>query len=464
MKYILLLLIVLGTPLAHAKIDINFVPKNISQGNAVELIISSDTPFQGVPNLNVLENDFVIGGQQRSQSAQWINGKGSTTYQLIYTLFPNKSGDIVVKGLKIGNELLPEATLTVGRDATLPQEGNVLMTIDYPNSTLYPSQRLLCQVTLEDTIGVLDGEAFAPTTEVGSWEQVLAFFPDDKHNGKSKLYHSIFAFTPTKSGQITVPPFTFKGQASLQTSGPKQARSILDFMVLVFQNTATKPVAAQTKPFQLTIKEKPENYQGWWLPSSQVTLTTKDTIPTPIHIGEPITRTLTLFAKDIAAANLPVPTVPQTNGFKVYTNPEQRQDLPNGAALTVDLTFVPTQAGSNTLPAISVPWFNVNTQTIQNATLPSKNIQVAAEPAEPSSTQSEQNSQIDQPTQEPAEPVDHQEQPPQQNASIPWLLLILSVCCAFIAGIVIAWFIFKKHQQKTLSNKKKAPLPDLYPF
>ena len=67
MKNIFLLLLLLTSCLAQAKIDVAFVPSQIQQGEAVELVLSSETPFQNLPNLDVLENDFVIGGQQRTQ-------------------------------------------------------------------------------------------------------------------------------------------------------------------------------------------------------------------------------------------------------------------------------------------------------------------------------------------------------------------------------------------------------------
>ena len=460
MKSFLLILTILFSVSAQAKTNVSFVPKSVKQGDAVELVISSDTPFQGVPNLEILQNDFVIGGQQKKQSAQWINGKGTTTYQLIYTLFPNKSGDITIKGLKIGTETLPEISLTVGNDAAYEQTGNLSLMVECPHKSLYPSQKLLCQVTLDDSIGLVDGEIYASETNAGTCEQLLPLSPSNQSDSTQRRYQSIFAFTPTQSGKIEIPPFTFKGQVRLRTTAPTRTSSMIDLMMLGFRNTATKPVAIQSNPIHLTVKEKPSDYQGWWLPSTNVTLTEKYDMPATLHTGEPITRTVTLFAQDIAAANLPIPSAAQTAGFKIYTNPEQRKDLPNGAELSVNLTFVPTQAGSLTLPQIIVPWFNTQTGTEQKAILPSKEIFVMADTSHPADISS-QPKVSETPVIENKTPQPSTTQAPQD---FPWLWIILSAIIAFVVGIVVTILILKKQPEKTQGSKKKAPLPDLYPF
>ena len=144
---------------AWAKIEITFSPNPVRRGEGVEMVLSSDKPFTNMPNIEVLQKDFVIGGQQQRQSSQWINGKGFNSYQLSYTLFPNKSGEIVVDKLQVGTEKLPAAKLTVTTDPnSSSSDGELNMTIECPENSVYPGQKILCSVILEDTIGVVDGQ------------------------------------------------------------------------------------------------------------------------------------------------------------------------------------------------------------------------------------------------------------------------------------------------------------------
>ena len=87
-KYLILLISLIYSEIASAAIAIRFKPNPVVKGEAVEMILASDKPFEGVPNLDILKKNFLIGGQQQRQSSQWINGKGSTSYELSYTLFP----------------------------------------------------------------------------------------------------------------------------------------------------------------------------------------------------------------------------------------------------------------------------------------------------------------------------------------------------------------------------------------
>ena len=446
-----------------AKVNVNFVPPTIEQGGTVELVFSSDTPFQHLPNLDLLQKDFVIGGQQKRQSAQWINGQGSTEYQLSYTLFPNKAGKITVQGLKIGTEQLPTLTLDVQSNAHYAQQGSLSLSVQCPDEPIYPSQRLICQVVLEDSLGLVDGALQAPQTTDGQWEEVQSLLPQNRQTDGHMRYQSLFAFTPKKSGRLDIAPFAFYGQTRLKTRDTARSRSIMDFMLLGFQSTATKPVSVQSAPLTLTVKEKPANYQGWWLPSTQVTLKEALDIPKSLHVGEPISRTLVLTAQGVSADAMPVPSAPQSSGLKVYANPEQRQDLPTGGEVSVTLTFVPMQAGTLTLPEISVVWFNTLTERIEKAVVPAHEIFVLADAA-----------QI-QPTNTPVVPVAAIKDDGNpvaaksvmnevSQAGLPWGILLFSVGFAFVLGVAVARLLFKRNQKKEDSNKKKRPLPDLYPF
>ena len=349
----------------YAKITAEFTPNPTSPGQTVEFILSSDQPFSGTPNLDILKKDFVIGGQQRRQSAQWVNGKGTNIYQLIYTLFPNKSGSLTVQGLKVGNQSIPAATLKVN---TTQQQSDptrsLSMHIDCPQNTIYPAQKMVCTLYLDDPIGIVDGQIIPPQTNLGTWTQVMQPVAVSSRTDGVKRYQSTFSFTPKQSGKLDMPPFVFQGEARLDTRGKMKYDSLLDFMLLGLQSTATQPVSTQTQPFSLNIKHKPATYQGWWLPSPHTTLTESYQMPDTLGVGEPITRTLTLTAQDVAADDMPVPSIKETDTIKVYANPEQRLDTPEGGQVTVTLTLVPTQPGEISLPAAAVSWFNTTTDKI----------------------------------------------------------------------------------------------------
>lgn len=466
-KIYLTLLCLFVSTAVYAKITAEFVPSSVKQGGVVELVLSSDTAFSSLPNIEILKKDFVIGGQQTRQSAQWINGKGSSVYQLVYTLYPNKSGTIAVQGLKVGNEALPELKLTVGADAQYASKGEVALSVTCSDKAIYPAQKTVCQVHLNDSMGVVEGEVFPPQTETGTWEQVLPLFPvADAKNGVQQ-YQGVFAFTPKQSGHLNMPGFVFQGEVQLPTQ-KRQYNSMLDLMFLNIQSHATRPIEIRSKPFNLTVKEKPANYKGWWLPSSKVTLIESYKLPETIAVGDPISRTLVLSAKDVVADNMPVPEAPASEGVKVYSNPEQRHDTEYGGEVSVTLTFVPTKSGEVTLPAIQVPWFNTQTEKIETISVPEKTIFVSGTvlasdtQVKPVSQPSPKISSVDS-EESKLEPEPIQEVPPKtEDSSFPWLLVTGIALVAFLLGLLIA-IIVGRHISHS-ERKKKKPLPDLYPF
>ena len=460
-KILLFSLCLILSSTVHAKITAKFTPNPVKQGDAVELVLSSDKSFSGVPNVDILQKDFVVGGQQSRHSAQWTNGKGQDVHQLIYTLFPNKSGDIIVRGLKVGNEVIPDLTLNVRADARYATKGSIDVFVDCQKTPVYPSQKMLCVVFLDDSMGLVDGEIIPPQTEQGTWEQIMPPLPIASNKKGINRYQSTYAFTPRDSGTFQISPFIFQGSARLKT-GERQATGIMDFMLMALQSSATQPVGAQSAPFSITVKAKPADYKGWWLPSSQVTMTESYQLPTTIAVGEPINRTLTLTAKEVMADNMPVPEASSTDKLKVYANPAERHDTPNGGQVVVTMTFVPTQSGEVTLPAIQVPWFDSTHEKTKFATVPERKLFVVGE----ATTQAP--APIAQPTPAPASEALPQTVPvqvpvPTQTPQpLPWLWIILAASLAFVFGIIVAVLILKRAQ--STEHKKKKPLPDLYPF
>ena len=264
MRYIFLFLMCIYPAITHAKITLTFTPNPVAMGNSVEMTLTSDQPFQDVPNLEILQKDFLIGGQQQRQSSQWINGKGSTLYELSYTLFPHNTGTLTVDGLRVGTEVVPAGTLTVNPKTNEQTKGNVDLVVQCAKQAVYPGQKTLCDISLIDSIGLVDGTLIPPSTDQGKWEEVLPITPAGGSPGYQR-YRASYTFSAKNSGKIEMPPFIFQGAAFLNTRPKRNYNSFIDLLALTFQGTATKPVSISSNPVVITIKDKPTDYNGWWL-------------------------------------------------------------------------------------------------------------------------------------------------------------------------------------------------------
>ena len=471
---VLLLFFLLISGTALAQITVQVLPNPFVYGNPVELTISSDKAFTTGPNLSVLEQDFILGGQQHRQSSQWINGVGKTQHELIYTLFPNKTGKLEIPELQFGSEKTKKITLSVldksAQGGKAPVSPNDLeLTVSCEKAQIYPSQPLTCTAQLLDPIGIVDGQITPPNGINYSWQPIdTGSKVRTTYNGKvANLWRQSFLFTTTESGDIKIPAFVFQGKALVDTT-PTGTRNISHWMDLMFagMGTATRPVSALSKPFTLTVLDKPADWQGWWLPSTDVTLTETYQMPQQIHVGEAVERTVVLTAKDVEAASLPIPSLSATPNIKVYSGLESREDTALGGKITITFTIVPIHSGEIVIPEITVPWFDTKNRTKRTAVVPERTLFVEKGSEEAAPIIQQKPSAPQQMAPATTSPLaSNQTLQPKTDWAF-WLILASVIGVSFILGIVGTLFVLRRKLQSNTTDhpKKKKPLPDLYPF
>jgi hypothetical protein len=104
-----------------------------------------------------------------------------------------------------------------------------------------------------------------------------------------------------------------------------------------------------------------------------------------VRVGDAITRTITLRAADIMGMGLPPLRFDTPDGVAVYPKaPSVKDEIYRGdvAGTRVETSvYVLEQEGTFKLPALTIPWFNPETRTLQQVDLPSRELTVAANPA-----------------------------------------------------------------------------------
>ena len=104
--------------------------------------------------------------------------------------------------------------------------------------------------------------------------------------------------------------------------------------------------------------------------------------PLELLPNEPVTRTLTLSAQGLTASQLPEMQEQLPADFKQYPDIPVLKNQQAAIGITgirqQKNAIIPARAGEFTLPEISLPWWNSETQTMENAVLPERRVQVAA--------------------------------------------------------------------------------------
>ena len=100
------------------------------------------------------------------------------------------------------------------------------------------------------------------------------------------------------------------------------------------------------------------------------------------RLGDAFTRTMTLSAPDVPGMVFPPLPLARVDGLAVYPQPPVVQDEVERGAFTGQraqtVTYVCERSGSVTLPALVIPWWNVEQQKLMQVTLPALTLEIVA--------------------------------------------------------------------------------------
>ena len=364
-----------------AGISVDLDPAQISLGEQVRLTLTYDpNAAQGTPDVSALQADFTILATEQSMSYSMINGQARSIGQWSLVLEPKHAGLITIPALHIGTLSTAPIQLNVstngGSSSTpsqttqqTPQDDrslpSTLLTVEVDNKTPYLHQQVVYKVHLETRDRLVDVRYQAPQVD----DAIL--FPlgtgqsyQTTHAGLT--YHvdeQLYAIFPQKSGSLLITP---------------PALHALSY------DLSPKPIRLTAKPIALQVQSLPKDaVRRTWLPSKLVRLQEHyDQADTQLKQGATVVRTIELQAQGLVAQLLPDLSFPELADLRTYPEPVKRDTRIQQGELwgrtKVKVTYVFAKAGTIQLPAIRVPWFNVNTKKMEIAELPAKSYEILA--------------------------------------------------------------------------------------
>ncbi|PYB89076.1 hypothetical protein DMX03_08375 [Pseudomonas koreensis] len=189
----------------------------------------------------------------------------------------------------------------------------------------------------------------------------------------------------------TIDGQSFNGLRYSYLITPNVARSF-DIPALTVRATlgqATEEISAQSQPLSFSAAQPPGFAPGE-TPLVASGLRLKQIITnsaTPLKVGDSITRKLTLQADGALAMALPIPTFSDVDGLSRYAKTPQVTALDDGrgnilGGQRVDsASYRIDSAGTYTLPAIRVKWWDSAARQIRSAEVPAVSFEAAANTA-----------------------------------------------------------------------------------
>ena len=370
--------------MVQAQVDRTQVPENQS----VNLTLESDGAG-GSPDLSAVKRDFDVLGTNESNSFELSNGAVSQKSQWHIELMPRRAGKLVIPPIAVGSERSAPIALTVlpagqtpgGAAARQPQDLFLEATVD-PHQA-YVQQQLRYTLRLFHAVNLGNGATLADPSFPSGVADVEKLGADRQYDttrdGRQyAVFERSYALFPQQAGPLAIPPVTFEGDVVVGGSV---------FGIDPFGSDGHH-VRLRSPALSVAVKPQPAAFTGpQWLPARGLHLDERwSQPPATFTLGQPITRTLTLTATGVQAAQLPALDTP-VQGLKQYPDRPTLKNQTDERGLTgvrqETVAMIPTHAGPLTLPAIEVPWWNTTTDRLESATLPARVVKVSAAAGRP---------------------------------------------------------------------------------
>ncbi|MCG7533613.1 BatD family protein [Pseudoalteromonas sp. OOF1S-7] len=346
------------------------VDKNpVLVGEYFTLTIEANGKVSGqMPDTSALSAQFVTSPISTSSRTSIINGSMSSTTSWQMQLLSRKAGEFTIPSFEVaGHQSRPIELKVLAREQDGEAQQNIFIKTELKPDTLHVQQAALYTVKLYVGQDLLDGQLSAPQMQDAQIAQ-LGKQSEDYEIVNGRRYMVVtreYLVQPQKSGTFTLEPPIFNGQ--------------------IREGYRRMAVSAMGDGIEVEVQPIPSDYSGTWLPSELVNLSEEwQPSDQTVMVGTPITRTLTLTALGVTKEQLPDIQVPDVNGFRTYPDETDRKQMTRDgrviSQLIASYALLPQTPGTYTLPEIKVPWFNTVINKVQYATLPSKTIEVKADP------------------------------------------------------------------------------------
>ncbi len=387
-RIILLLSCLILSDVAFAAMQLQALVDNnqVALGETINLTLALSDPTTRdqqqlhEPNLSTLETDFIIHSSNRTSSYQIVNGQASQQIRWQYVIEPQKMGQFTIPSLTLKTstgELRSQPIKIQVTNANTQRKDGVYLEAIVTNTTPYLYQPIHYTLRLYHRGEIRDVEPLPPDdgvllerlTDIQNRRQVV--------NGQQRIISEVtYLLTPIRSGELNL---------TARMKGLKaEGRDNFSFgFSMGFANY--RPVTVSSTPLNLTV-QPPANQKVAWLPLNNLNITQKweTDITQAISAGTPIIRTVTIMAEGMGGQTFPdlEALIPTSNDFRLRTpKPETERSLladrvTPATKITQTFSLIPIKTGELHLPALRIPWWDVNNQVQKWAEIPAQIINV----------------------------------------------------------------------------------------
>lgn len=437
-------------------IEATLEPQEMVRGETTTLRIRVFGQQGGVTiDLDPLRTQFDIISSRSSSHLRSVNGQIESWTDYILILFPRELGELEVPSIAVGNQQTPSFTINVDEMTNngLDPGQEVYLEAVVNKESVYVQEQVLFTIRLYYTIAGIRNPHFteidpenAVIQQLGQPHQYERLIDGVRYG----VYEKNYVIFPQRSGELAIPDIVFRGELTDGSSS------------FVFRQRNVRPVTAFATGYNIDVKERPAGFpaDATWLPASSLEIAEawRGDL-NGLEPGDAIDREVTVTATGLDGPALPPMTPADIDTVNMYPNPSDvDRRIQDGNVVGTRMEsyeLVMTEAGEVVVPALEIPWWNTETDTLEYARLPATTIRVHATGSPESTDPEELLSQMaGQNAGQAMDPL----MVPRQTES--WILYSLT---AVIAAILLAmWWLWRRRLQQ-LAILAANPEPERQP-
>lgn len=350
----------------------------MSEDESIQLTVRLNQQVgYGGPNFELLEHEFDIVNQQRSNQFRSINGRTEAWTEWTIIITPKKSGQLLIPSFEFEDAYSDAIAITVNAIDTSDnnERRDLYATAELNKTEVFVQEQLLVTVKIHTAV---DLREIAAANEFAIEDAIIEKVSDNtyrKNIGQRpyRVNEVVYAVYPQKSGELVIPSLSWLAVVANQNNGWDRSP--------FFSKGTTRRF--RTSDRAINVKAQPNNYSGDnWLPAETVTLEQHwSSDPDRFVVGEPITRSITINAKGLTSSQLPPLPEQQVAGIKFYSDQPQFDDIKDNSGVTgyriENFAIVPSQSGPITLPEMVVTWWDTISNQERTARLPEQTFTVS---------------------------------------------------------------------------------------
>jgi hypothetical protein len=472
----LVIILLCGSVNLHAAIKSTINRSMIEQGESFRLIIDLADVDADQVDLNPLENDFEVLGRSQQSKRIIRNGSYESSSELILTLLPKRSGDLQVPSLSAdGDKTSSHALRVTAVQQPTAVDGGVEMLSTLSSEQPKVQQPLIYQANLLVGRQIFNASLQGPSVRKG--KALIEPLGEQRqyqqtHKGrKITVVEQTWLITPEQSGPLEIAPAQVIGQ--IRTGRLRQD----PFGGTFADPAAMRRIQVSAQGYQLDVAPIPSDFSGQvWLPAENLVLS-DEWSSEQFLVGEPVTRTIRLKAEGLSRNHISELPLPDIDGIKQYAaNPKVVQRYENDrliSILTLEVTLIPERPGTLMLPAINLPWWDVQSDTEQTAMLSAKTVEInpakapAAAPILSTQDHALLHTPVQQQTQLAPAVIPPSGKPTTGQSTVdrvakdslsPWLVALLGLISGSAITVLVMMFLRRNSRPQANTTKHDVPL------